>query len=314
MLALRRGVCLSLVLTTRPPIGQRQPGLRPFVALAKLRAADVTPGKTWSLRHHLQGKGETKAREAFTFAVVRWSKLAWNKAFGKYLLATNVLGSGSLMLVGDVVAQEYEYRRGLREQDRYDVARMYRMFVAGALQGPLHHYVYNWMDRVMPQRTFRTIMKKILFDQLFMSPACIVIFFYTVCYLEQQTLEATNNEIIGKFPYIYLLDWMTWPAAQYFNFRYLDTKYRVAFVNVCTAVYNVLISYMKHDFGVHLPLEPSTTTATTTTSSLSLLSEKQQTETATNPMQSPGASLISSQTPTATTTTITTTTKTRGAN
>jgi len=42
---------------------------------------------------------------------------------------------------------------------------------------------------------------------------------------------------------------------QYLNFRYLDTKYRVTFVNVCTAVYNVLMSYMKHDFGVHLPLE-----------------------------------------------------------
>ncbi|EDW79526.2 uncharacterized protein Dwil_GK20364, partial [Drosophila willistoni] len=289
MLALRRGVCQSLVLSS-----QRQPGVRPFVALAKLRAADVTPGKTWSSaqRRHLQGKGETKTRDAFTFAVVRWSKLAWNKAFGKYLLATNILGSGGLMLVGDVVAQEYEYRRGLREQDRYDLARMYRMFVAGALQGPLHHYVYNWMDRIMPQRTFRTIMKKILFDQLFMSPACICIFFYTVCYLEQQTLEATNNEIITKFPYIYLLDWMTWPAAQYFNFRYLDTKYRVAFVNVCTAVYNVLISYMKHDFGVHLPLEP-----TLSSSSSSPSSEKQQTETATNPIQSPGASLISSQTP-----------------
>jgi len=51
------------------------------------------------------------------------------------------------------------------------------------------------------------------------------------------------------------MDWMTWPAAQYLNFRYLDTKYRVTFVNVCTAVYNVLMSYMKHDFGIHLPLD-----------------------------------------------------------
>ncbi|XP_034481580.1 mpv17-like protein 2 isoform X2 [Drosophila innubila] len=177
--------------------------------------------------------------------------------FGKYLLITNVLGSGVLMVVGDVIAQEYEYRHGLRKQDRYDGDRMYRMFVAGALQGPLHHYVYKWMDRVMPHRTFINICKKILIDQLFMSPACILIFFYSICYLERQTLQETHQELIAKFPYIYLLDWLTWPAAQYINFRYLDTKYRVAFVNVCTAVYNVLMSYIKHDFGIHLPLEPN---------------------------------------------------------
>jgi len=69
-------------------------------------------------------------------------------------------------------------------------------------------------------------------------------------------LQETHEELIAKFPYVYLLDWITWPAAQYINFRYLDTKYRVAFVNVCTAVYNVLMSYMKHDFGMHLPLDP----------------------------------------------------------
>ncbi|XP_062128951.1 mpv17-like protein 2 [Drosophila sulfurigaster albostrigata] len=201
------------------------------------------------IRHRFtHGKGET--RNDVSLVMVRWTKLIWNKMFGKYLFVTNVLGSGLLMVVGDVIAQEYEYRHGLRQQDRYDGDRMFRMFVAGALQGPLHHYVYNWMDRVMPHRTFRNIVNKILIDQLFMSPACILIFFYTICYMERRTLEQTHHELISKFPYIYLMDWLLWPAAQYVNFRYLETKYRVAFVNVCTALYNVLMSYMKHDFGI----------------------------------------------------------------
>ncbi|XP_002134997.1 mpv17-like protein 2 [Drosophila pseudoobscura] len=226
---------------------------RSFTALSRIRTrvpADVIAGRACG-RRMISGK----TGEPLTLLLHRWTKLAWSNMFGKYLLVTNVLGSGLLMVVGDVIAQEYEYRRGLRRHDRYDTDRMLRMFVAGALQGPLHHYVYNWMDRIMPARTMKNIAKKILIDQLVMSPACILIFFYSVCYLEGQTLECTNNELIGKFPYIYLLDWMTWPAAQYLNFRYLDTKYRVTFVNICTAVYNVLISYMKHDFGIHLPLE-----------------------------------------------------------
>ncbi|SPP84919.1 mpv17-like protein 2 [Drosophila guanche] len=235
------------------PVAQQ----RSFTALSRVVrvrvAADVIAGSACG-RRLISGK----TGEPLTLLLHRWSKLAWSNMFGKYLLVTNVLGSGLLMVVGDVVAQEYEYRRGLRRQDRYDTDRMLRMFVAGALQGPLHHYVYNWMDRIMPARTMTNIAKKILIDQLVMSPACIFIFFYSVCYLEGQTLECTNKELIGKFPYIYLLDWMTWPAAQYINFRYLDTKYRVTFVNICTAVYNVLISYMKHDFGIHLPLEHET--------------------------------------------------------
>lgn len=225
---------------------------RDFAALCRMRSHGVGYQK-YGLRF-THGKGETEGG-ALSFILLRWTKIAWSNMFGKYLLVTNVVGSGLLMVVGDVIAQEYEYRRGLRHQDRFDTDRMYRMFVAGALQGPLHHYVYNWMDRVMPARTLKNIFKKILIDQLVMSPACIVIFFYSLCYLERQTLDATNQELISKFPYVYMLDWMTWPAAQYLNFRYLDTKYRVTFVNVCTAVYNVLMSYMKHDFGVHLPLE-----------------------------------------------------------
>ncbi|EDV39916.1 uncharacterized protein Dana_GF10258 [Drosophila ananassae] len=221
--------------------------------VAKLRPTLIKTSLSSGGARFAHGKGETDGH--LTFLLLRWTKIAWSNMFGKYLLITNVFGSGLLMVVGDVIAQEYEYRRGLRQQDRFDTDRMYRMFVAGALQGPLHHYVYNWMDRVMPARTFKNIIKKILIDQLVMSPACILIFFYSVCYLERQTLEQTNQELIKKFPYVYLLDWMTWPAAQYLNFRYLDTKYRVTFVNVCTAVYNVLISYMKHSFGLPLDLE-----------------------------------------------------------
>ncbi|XP_017958031.1 mpv17-like protein 2 [Drosophila navojoa] len=214
----------------------------------------IAYGRTFG-RRHAHGKGE--ARQASTFMLMRWSKLVWSKMFGKYLLLTNVLGSGVLMAVGDVIAQEYEKHHGLSHQNSFDGERIFRMFVAGAVQGPLHHFVYNWMDRIMPHRTLKNIFNKILIDQLFMSPVCIVLFFYTVCLLERQTLKATNDELISKFPYIYLMDWLTWPAAQYINFRYLDTKYRVAFVNVCTAVYNVLMSYMKHDFGVPLPIDNS---------------------------------------------------------
>lgn len=179
-------------------------------------------------------------------------RLIWRNIFGKYLLVTNIVGSGVLMVVGDVMAQEIELRRGIPDTKRYDWARIGRMFIVGALQGPMHHYVYNWMDKIMPVANLRNVIWKILIDQLFMSPACILIFYYTACYLEKKTIRETNDELKEKFLFIYCMDWLLWPGAQYINFRYLDTKYRVTFVNICTALYNVFMSYVKHDYNIEI--------------------------------------------------------------
>lgn len=45
-----------------------------------------------------------------------------NLLFGKYLLATNTLSSGVLMIVGDLISQEIEYRQGALKE-RYNWTR-----------------------------------------------------------------------------------------------------------------------------------------------------------------------------------------------
>lgn len=44
-------------------------------------------------------------------------------AFGKYLLLTNTVSSGVLMIIGDVCQQEIEYRQNKLRQ-RYDLGRL----------------------------------------------------------------------------------------------------------------------------------------------------------------------------------------------
>ena len=39
------------------------------------------------------------------------------------------------------------------------------MFVVGLSQGPLHHYWYGYLDRLLPSRSLRTVGLKILADQ-----------------------------------------------------------------------------------------------------------------------------------------------------
>ncbi|KAJ8910514.1 hypothetical protein NQ315_002456 [Exocentrus adspersus] len=166
-------------------------------------------------------------------------------AFGKYLLLTNTISSGVLMLVGDICQQEIEYRQNKLPQ-RYDFGRMSRMFTVGFALGPFHHYFYIWLAKVLPARNVVTVMKKILIDQFIMGPICIVAFFYSMSALEMKPMVKWNEEVKNKFVEVYVMDWCVWPPTQFINFYYVPVKYQVFYINFITMLYNVFLSYIKH--------------------------------------------------------------------
>ncbi|XP_060528562.1 mpv17-like protein 2 [Cylas formicarius] len=165
--------------------------------------------------------------------------------FGKYLLTTNIVSSGVLMLVGDACQQEIEYRQH-KLKERYDLARMTRMFIVGLLLGPIHHYYYLYIAKIMPKRDFTTVVKKIGLDQFMMSPICIATFFYGMGLLEMKTPRNINEEIARKFVDVYVMDWCVWVPTQYVNFYYVPVKYQVLWINAVTMLYNVFLSFIKH--------------------------------------------------------------------
>lgn len=79
------------------------------------------------------------------------------------------------------------------------------MLVCGAIQGPLHHYFYQWMDNIMPAVSMKTTIYKILLDEGIASPLCLLLFFYPACLMEGKTLSESTNEIKSKFLTIYLV-------------------------------------------------------------------------------------------------------------
>uniref|UniRef100_T1GL17 Uncharacterized protein n=1 Tax=Megaselia scalaris TaxID=36166 RepID=T1GL17_MEGSC len=136
--------------------------------------------------------------------VVVPEKTLINKFFGKYLLITNTVSSGLLMIAGDVICQEIEFRRGELKK-RYDYKRIWQMFLVGSLQGPMHHWFYGWLARIMPEATVKNAVKKILWDQFVMSPACILMFFYPACLLENKPFHEATKEIKDKFLTVYVV-------------------------------------------------------------------------------------------------------------
>lgn len=128
-----------------------------------------------------------------------------------------------------------------------DWTRNTKMFVVGAIQGPLHHYFYGWLDGKYVAATLRNTSIKILYDQMVMSPLCIAAFFYPAGWMFGQSTTECNKEFKEKFLKVYVTDWIVWPATQFINFYYLPPQYRVIYVNAITMVYNVFLSHVKHD-------------------------------------------------------------------
>uniref|UniRef100_A0A499FUY6 Mpv17-like protein 2 n=1 Tax=Anopheles farauti TaxID=69004 RepID=A0A499FUY6_9DIPT len=172
----------------------------------------------------------------------------WKLLFGRYLIVTNTVSSGVLMLAGDIAAQEIERRRQQKSSStQIDGRRAFNMTLVGLSQGPLHHYLYKWMDMLLPGATVRTVLKKIAIDQFVISPIFIVTYLYSAGLLEGASVPECTAELRHKYWTIYTADWLVWPPTQFINFYLISPKYRVLYINAITMLYNVFLCYIKHN-------------------------------------------------------------------
>lgn len=79
------------------------------------------------------------------------------------------------------------------------------MFAVGSIQGPINHYFYGWLDRAIRIVNVKNVSKKILLDQLIMSPVCIVAFFYSAGLLDGQSTNESTDELKSKFLTVYMV-------------------------------------------------------------------------------------------------------------
>ncbi|EDW82141.1 uncharacterized protein Dwil_GK25287 [Drosophila willistoni] len=170
-----------------------------------------------------------------------WHTAAFSK---KFLLFTNVGISLSLSCVGDVLEQHLEIYCG--EIERFDKTRTTHMATSGVTVGVICHYWYQMLDKRMPGRSMRVVAKKIILDQLICSPVYISVFFVTLGLLENKDRHEVWEEIKDKAWKLYAAEWTVWPLAQFINFYWIPTHYRIFYDNIISLGYDVLTSKVKH--------------------------------------------------------------------
>jgi len=154
--------------------------------------------------------------------------------------------STTLSGVGDTLQQHYEILTGEEPDQKWNLKRSLDMSITGATVGVVCHFWYIYLDRRLPGRSFKTVAKKLLVDQLAFSPFLIGIFFGTAGFLERSSLAEIKNEIKSKAWRLYAAEWVVWPPAQVINFYLLPTRFRVLYDNTISLGYDVYTSKVKH--------------------------------------------------------------------
>jgi len=163
--------------------------------------------------------------------------------FRRHLFVSNLTISFSLSGLGDLIQQGLEQSKG-----RWNVRRTFQMSTAfGLTSGLLCHHWYNYLDRVFPGRGLRVVLRKVAWDQIVFSPVCIAACLLVSASLEHQDCRTALKQTVQLGSRLYLAEWIIWPPAQFLNFAFLPTRFRVLYDNLISLIFDTYTSYVKHE-------------------------------------------------------------------
>ncbi|XP_063215854.1 mpv17-like protein [Bacillus rossius redtenbacheri] len=171
------------------------------------------------------------------------------KAFQKYPYVSNCLTYGTLY-VGAEFLQQTLTRKILAEGDAqpYDKGSLVRYAIVGNTIYPTMLYTwYKWLDKRFVGTAARTVVKKLVLDQLIFTPPVIIAFYISMSILERKDdiFEECKTKLLPTFKTSCLF----WPPAQLLNFLLVPPAARVVFVGGCALVWvNILCWFKRQDY------------------------------------------------------------------
>ncbi|EFJ42510.1 hypothetical protein VOLCADRAFT_107206 [Volvox carteri f. nagariensis] len=153
-------------------------------------------------------------------------------------LRTKCITSACVAGLSDVVAQ-------LIISGHYkSVKRTLAVACFGALYtGPSAHYWQKFMEQLFSGRKdFKTVLQKVLVDQLTYGPVCNVLFMsFATLVLEGKPFSFVRQKIAKDYPGVQLNGWRLWPLAALINYRFVPLQFRVLFINVVAFIWTTFL-------------------------------------------------------------------------
>lgn len=170
------------------------------------------------------------------------------------LLISNCGVSVALSGLGDYIQQRWETRAqhvsvsGVTKAPTINWRRTANMSTSfGLTAGLLCHHWYHVLDRLLPGRSLRTVVVKIAWDQVLFSPVCIAACIsVSGAVFEGKAPRQILQDTLHLGSRLWLSEWFIWPPAQFVNFYFLPTRYRVLYDNLVSLGYDWYTSRLKH--------------------------------------------------------------------
>jgi len=166
------------------------------------------------------------------------------KLFSKYLLITNLAISTTFSGLGDFLEQTYEVYAGYEE--RRDKIRTLKMAFTGLPVGFFCHHWYMTLDKYLPMRDKKSLIKKFLLDQLIGSPVYIAIFLISIGILKHWTAEQFKKDFVEKGISFYKAEWYVRPPAQIFNFYFVPSRFRILYDSIVSLGFDTYFSFVTY--------------------------------------------------------------------
>ncbi|KAF2071206.1 hypothetical protein CYY_007474 [Polysphondylium violaceum] len=177
----------------------------------------------------------------------------------KYPLTTKSLSTGVLMGTGDILAQRIDFHfkqqslnkdnNNTNDDNRFkiDYQRVLTMTSVGVLfSGPVLHYWYTSLDKIVVGSGKTVYIKKMLLDQGVFAPIVISCFMGIMNTIHGKSLADTEQKIKNDLFYAMKANWMLWPAAQLINFSLVPPNLRVLYTSVVSIFWNIFLSHLGH--------------------------------------------------------------------
>jgi len=199
---------------------------------------------------HVTTLGCTVAASVIAFR--RGRAMGFKKLFNSVSAPKDFVYIGFLYGAGDVSQQLVtQARRTLREpkeERRWDDLTVdwpgvgTVTLVGCAIFGPINHYWYTFLDKLIVGTSLKNVVKKVIVDQLSL-PIPIAVFFTAMSIMRAK--PDVFEELKAKFLSTYIYGSILWPTTQFFNFMFIPRANRVLFIGFIELMWTNCLCFMK---------------------------------------------------------------------
>ncbi|XP_069707158.1 protein Mpv17 [Phaenicophaeus curvirostris] len=155
--------------------------------------------------------------------------------------AAQAVTAGTLMGVGDVIAQQLVERRGLCGHQGHRTLKM--MAIGFGFVGPVVGSWYRVLDRLVPGNTKVVAVKKMVLDQGGFAPCFLGCFLAVTGTVNGLSVEENWAKIQQDYVDALLTNYCIWPPVQIANFYFVPLQHRLAVVQCVAIVWNCYLSW-----------------------------------------------------------------------